>query len=330
MRFEIRLAPVRRSREMAAMPAPFGKIALFIGMIVSAHAVPVGPVQRTLTDQFERTTEVSVVGVTADSIKVVRAADQARFSIALDKLSKGDQEFARKLLAENQRAEPLADTPWLQAIRRDFQIYDAAKNQFLSLPADLYAQEPILVVGFTGIHDPSRVFDSRTGRILPSGEHVLSPPNDQAPILWILDGGKIADFHTAAQKLPEGHAMISYTVRENIEKRALPFRGEAVSKWLKQNPPKPDQTSRRVTLSDEERDALSAKVAKVTPVYWFEPLAGIFQGLETPLPMPLFGAFYRDGTPVKYQDAHVRGSRQQVMSMLRALKVKRETSAGQP
>ena len=288
------------------------------GTIAFAYAIPVEPsVQRTLTDQFERTTEAMIVDVSADAIEIVRTADQARFSIALNHLSKADQEFAAKLLANIQLSEPLPDTAWLQAIRSDFQMYDAPKKQFIPLSTDVYARDRILVVAFTHIYDPDKVFDSRIGRVLPNGEHVSIPPKDVAPVLWILDGGKLADFHTVAQKLPEGHAMISFIVRERIEKRGHPLWGEAVSKWIKQNPAIPGQTSRSITLSDDERDALTAKLSKVVPVYWFEPSACIFAGMKNPPQMPLFGAFYRDGTPVKYNGIPVRGPRHEVMSVLR-------------
>jgi hypothetical protein len=94
-------------------------------------------------------------------------------------------------------------------------------------------------------------------------------------------------------------------------------RSEAVTKWLRENPAPPNQTSRRIALSDQERDELAAKLAKIVPVYWFEPTAGIFSGMKNPPRSPLFGAFYRDGTPVKYKGVAVQGPRHEVMSMLR-------------
>lgn len=282
---------------------------------VTVAAVPVEPpVQRMIMDQFERTTEVRVVGVTADALEVIRDADKARFSIPLQKLSAADQAFASGLLKKIEAAKPLPDTTWLQTIRRDFQRYDADKKQFLALGAEAFVRDPILVVGITDNHVPESVFDSRAGRVLPSGERVAIEIRDEAPVLWILVGGELSDLHVAARKLPEGHAMLSHTARERALKRAIPLRTKAVSDWLKRNPVR---ESGRIEFSDEETEQLRSQIARVQPDYWFEPLAGIYRGRATNTPMPVFGAFYRDGSPVLHNGAAIKGHRSQVMSLLR-------------
>ncbi|GEM_PF-7025958 len=296
------------------------KIIVMMGMflaalLIEATAVPVEPpVQRTLTDQFERTTEARIVGVTVDAVEIIRDADRARFSIPLQKLSGTDQAFAAGLLKKIEAAKPLPDTEWLQAIRRDFQRYDADKKQFLPLGVDAFARDSILVVGITYIHIPESIFDSRVFRLLPNGDRVSMQIPDQAPVLWIVAGGELSDFHVAARKLPDGHGMLSHAARERAVKRAHPLWGKAVSEWLKRNPVR---GSGRIELPDQEAEALRLQVAKVLPVYWFEPLAGIYGGLATPSPMPVFCAFYRDGSPVQRNGAAIKGTRQQVMSLLR-------------
>lgn len=291
----------------------------FAAFVIEAAAVPVEPpVQRTITDQFERTTEVRVMGVTADAIEIVRDADRARFNIPLQKLSLADQEFAADLLKKKEVSKPLPDTEWLQAIRRDFQRYDAQKKQFLPLGADAYAHDAIIVVAFTLMHDPPRVFDPVVFRVLPNGDTVSAQTPDQAPVLWIFIRGELDDFHAAAQKLPERHAMISYVARERAKKLESPIRSLVMREWLKRNPapPSPTPTGRPIELSEEEFEGLRTKLLKIMPVYWFEPSSGSF-GTKTPTPFPLFAAFYRDGRPVMYNGAAVKGSRQQVMSVLR-------------
>ena len=272
------------------------------------------PVERTLTDEFERTTEVRVVGVTPTALEIVRVADGARFTLELKRLSEVDRLFAAELLKKIEDSRPLPETEWLNAVRRDFQVYDTAKKALVPLAADAYSKERIFVVAFvSGIGEPDTLF-SRVYPPAPSGS-VQKP--DPAPVLWIVLSGDSEALGQAAESLPAGHAVLSLKARERAVDRGRPFRSRFAEDWYKRNQDKIGTGVFYLKPSDKEREELEGKLAKVMPSYWVLPAAGVFGLNEINYNLPVFSAIYRDGTPVKYRGVALNGPRPRVISVIR-------------
>lgn len=282
---------------------------LFVLLAPLTRAVTVlPPVERTITDEFERTMEVRVVGVTSDSLEFVRIADNARFTVPLGKLSKADQTFAGALLKKIERSRPLPDTPLIKAVRRDFQVFDAEKKRLVPLAADAYQGEPILVVAFTYLHEPSRAFEG--------GMRNQNPVADQAPVLWILLSGEPALFALASEKLPKDHAMISYDARQKALSQGDGVYQDYFTGWYSRNF-KGEGPAPQFNPSEKERAELTGKLARAMPPYWVDVSATFYLGNRGSRSYPQFIAVRRDGSPVKFRGADLTGSRQVVMQVLR-------------
>lgn len=276
------------------------------------HAEPIHPpVPRTLTDEFERTMDTRIVGVTSELIEVIRVADDARFSIPLRKLSEADRAFAAALLKKAIDSRPLPDTPMLKAVRRDFQIFDAAKKRLVPLEADAYSTTRIFVIAQNYLYETESPFVSRS-RMRNERDAALP---DQAPVLWILLNGEAALFQLAAEKLPEGHALISYDAREAVVKKQQGIYADFVNAWFGRNRSDPF-ANQAFNPSEKERADLGVKLKKVVPPYWPDFNAyGV--GTSTSRQYPWFKAVHRDGTPVRFRDAELSGSLKVVMTVLR-------------
>lgn len=272
------------------------------------------PIPRTLTDEFERTMDTRVVGVTPDSIEVIRVADDARFFIPLKKLSEADRTFAAALWKKALESRPLPETPMVKAIRRDFNVFDATKKRLVPLEHNAYATTRIFVIAQNYLND---LVDSPFVSRSPVRREQDATVTDQAPVIWVLLNGEPALFQLAADKLPEGHALIHYDVRELTMKKQREVYSEYVNAWFGRNRPDPfSTTSRSFEPSDKERAELISKLKKVTPPYW--PDFNWF-GLHSSSSRqyPSFKAVHRDGTPVRFRGSELSGSHKVVMTVLR-------------
>lgn len=266
------------------------------------------PVERTIADEFERTMDVRIVGVTADSLEVVRTADNARFTLSLAKLSKADRDFAGSLLKKIELSRPLPDTPWLRSVRRDFEIFDATKKRLMPLPADAYAGHPIFVVAFNYLHDPATAF--------PSGARRKDAVEDQAPVLWIMLSGEPALFELAGENLPKDHAIISHEARQKAQNQGDAAYQEYFTAWYNRNS-RDGNLMPQFNPSEKERADLVFKLSKAMPPYWADVSVSFSLGGNGSRSFPQFYAVRRDGTPVKFRGTHLAGTRQVVMKVLR-------------
>lgn len=285
---------------------------LFPAFVFCLRAEPVHPpIPRTLTDEFERTMDTRVVGVTADSIEVIRVADDARFSIPLKKLSEADRAFAAGLLKKAIESRPLPDTPLVKAIRRDFHVFDPAKKRLVPVAPDAYAATRIFVVAQNYLYDTESPFTSRSRVRAERDAGVV----EQAPVLWVLLNGEHALFQLAAEKLPEGHALVGYDARESVIKKQQQVYSEFVTAWFGRN--RSDAFSgQSFNPSEKERADLALKLKKVVPPYW--PESNTYgMGSTTARQYPWFRAVHRDGAAVRFRGSDLSGSLKVVMTVLR-------------
>lgn len=266
-------------------------------------------INRTLTDEFERTMETRVVGVTANAIDVIRVADQARFSIPLQKLSTEDRAFATALLKTIIESRPLPETPLVKAVNRDFQVFDATQKRLVPVESGAYASTRIFIIAKNYLNDPDYVFS--TSRRDREGQADKNTP----PVLWILLNGEAAMFQLAGEKLPAGHAVIGYEARENVVKQEQALQSEFVSSWYNRNR-SGSSGGQAFTPSEKERADFAIKLKKVLPPYWPES-DNPYVASTVSRQYPWFKAIYRDGTPVRFRGSDLSGSLKVVTTVLR-------------
>ena len=291
---------------------PVRPFLLFFLLALFVRAEPVNPpIDRVLSDEFERTIDARIIGVTADTIEVVRIADQARFSLPLKKLSEADRIFAAALLKKIVESRPLPDTPLVAAIRRDFQVFDAAKKRLVPVDPKSYATTRIFVIGTEYLHDPAYAFGAN-----PNISTRDSIP-DQAPVLWISLNTESSVFELAAEKLPEGHALLGYKVQQNALTQGHEVQTEFINAWFKRNRPDPFAEGGAIFKpSDKERADFLVKLARTMPPYWTDYSASFDTGDEG-RSYPRFVALHRDGAPVKFRGSPLAGTLKIVMTVLR-------------
>ena len=290
---------------------PVRPLLLFLLLALLVRAEPVNPpIDRVLSDEFERTIDARIVGVTAETIEVIRIADQARFTLSLKKMSEADQVFAAALLKKIIESRPLPDTPLVTSIRRDFQVFDPAKKRLVPVDPKSYASTRIFVIGIQHLHDPAYAFGSRmiTRDAVP----------DQAPVLWISVAGESSVFELAAEKLPEGHAMLGYKAQENALNQGREVQTDFINGWYKRNRTDPfDGTGQLFKPSEKERADFLIKLARAMPPYWTDYTAHFDTGDTSARSYPRFVALRRDGSPVKFRGTPLAGSLKVVMTVLR-------------
>lgn len=290
---------------------PVRPLLLFLLLAVLVRAEPVNPpIDRVVSDEFERTIDARIVGVTAETLEVVRVADQARFSLSIKKLSEADRVFAAALLKKIIESRPLPDTPLVTAIRRDFQVFDPVKKRLVAVDPKAYASTRIFVIGVQHLYDPAYAFGSRTS--------TRDAVPDQAPVLWISISGESTLFELAAEKLPSGHAMLGYKARENALNQGREVQADFINGWYKRNRTDPfDGTAQPFKPSDKERADFLIKLARIMPPYWTDYSAHFDTGETGPRSYPRFVALRRDGEPVKFRGTPLAGSLKVVMTVLR-------------
>jgi hypothetical protein len=296
---------------LSPRPMPVRPLLLFLLLTLFVRAEPVNPpIERVLSDEFERTIDARIVGVTAETIEVVRVADQARFSLPLKKLSEADRVFAAALLKKIVESRPLPDTPLVAAIRRDFQVFDPAKKNLVPVDPKAYATARVFVIGIQHLHDPEHAFASRL--------NARDAIPDQAPVLWISVTSESSVFALSAEKLPDGHAILGYKAQENALAQGRAVQTEFMNGWFKRNRPDPfADGGMTFKPSDKERADLLMKLARAMPPYWTDYAANFDTGETGGRSYPRFVALHRDGTPVKFRGAPLAGTLKIVMTVLR-------------
>lgn len=281
----------------------------FVLLAAWARAIPVSPsIEHTLTDEFGRTIAAQIIGVTADAVEFTRAGDKARFSLPIKKLSDEDKVFFAELLKKTEESRPLPDTPWLVAVRRDFQVFNPGIKRLVPLDPNTYGGTRIFVIATTYLTDTSS----------PQKDGLNREPSmpDQAPVLWIYHRGERLLFEIIAEKLPPGHAMLSYEAREKAMQQGSPVYQAFTSAWFDQRRRDTPNGSMSFSPSDEERADLVKQLTQVMPIYWAN-IRATFYMMERGSSYPQCSAVRRDGTPVKFRGAPLTGSRQVVMKVLR-------------
>lgn len=286
---------------------------LLIAMLLATGcaATPVSPpVERTLTDEFGRTTEVRVTGVTADAVEFMRLGDNTRFTLPVKKLSEADQAFAAELFKKIEDARPMPDTPWLIAVRKDFQAYNPERKLLDPLGPKAYARDKVFVVAFRYLYDRFTFRDDVSDRARPFP--------DQAPILWIFfTGGERPLFELIGEKLPPGHAMLSYDVREKTMSRGQEVQEGFITDWFNRKRKDRGTAPLSFTPTEKERAELISKLAKVVPVYWSNVAISFPIGNSDSNSQEVYSAVRRDGTSIQFRGGPVIGTRQTVMRVLR-------------
>ena len=123
-------------------------------------------------------------------------------------------------------------------------------------------------------------------------------------------------FELAGEKLPEGHAIISYKARDLALEQGQRVQSDFISAWYKRNR-RDTFDSQPFKPSDKERADFLLKLSKAMPPYWTEYAGSFDTGDTSPRSYPRFVALRRDGSPVRFRGADLAGSLRVVMTVLR-------------
>jgi hypothetical protein len=268
------------------------------------------PVERVLTDEFDRKVESRIVGVSADQVEIIRSADGARFSVPLATLSESDRVFAADLLRKAGESRSLADTPFITAVLREFQVFDPIKRRLVPVAAETYASTRIFVIGLQNLYDPARAY--------AVGSVGVSGIPDQAPVLWISTTDEPSLFELVAGKIPQGHATLGF--KKQLELMAEGRRAYREYWDISNGSSSAPDRKRPTPISQEKARAdFLSKLDALAPPYWpnfrwqFDPETRAASSFS----LPRFYALRRDGTPVKFRGVPLAGSHVVVMTALR-------------
>lgn len=111
-----------------------------LGARAPADVLP-QPVDYTLADPSGGALPIKITEISDTQLSFLRLRDGARFSLPLDQLSATDRDFAQRTLAELRAKIVLPETPWLQAVRKDFQSFHADTRRLGPVPAQEFAHD---------------------------------------------------------------------------------------------------------------------------------------------------------------------------------------------
>lgn len=285
-------------------------------------------VTRDLTDNQGRILSVCILEVTTDSLVVLRTSDSARFTIPCSTLSQPDRDFATSLLADAQLSATLPDTPWLEAVRRDFRIFDPTTRRLVSPPRQFTETQPWVIIGidcmasgFPSVRSIARL------RPTPDPQKVL--------LLWLPSQSTALGIELEGETLAPGAAILSYDAMKKATLTTMAVANDARNtrdRIIDQRPNRLSRSSRSregdsenaipnpFRLTDEERQMLMIMASRQLPSYWPRPP---FHGdldpdgtADNKTLYPCVYLYHRNGTPVRRDNKIVQGHIQDVLRLI--------------
>lgn len=284
-------------------------VAITLLATCTASALPVQPpVERELTAADGRTMRARVVGVTETAIEFVRNEDAARFTLPLERLSLGDRDFATDLHKRLVAAQPLPDTPFLQAVRKDFLRAVPDGKKMVPLAASDFASAPRLLLAVYPYAPPTASL--WTGRNL-EGLNI-----QELPVLWMFSSADKLQISLLAETLPAAHAVLSYEAMAPAVARADEIVGKESSDAYRRRPPKDGEVWYLFT-NEEDESAFEKKLLAKLPPYWPCMPRNSFNQLRRHQAAPYVFLVERDGRPTLFRDVPVSGNLATVVKVLR-------------
>lgn len=292
---------------MAAMMRLYSLPSLFI--CVGLSALPVHPpIERELIADDGRTLQARVVGVTESGLELVRSADQARFSLELNRLSEADRTFATELHARLLATQTLPDTKFLQTLRKDFLKASPDRKKLIPLAPTDYASAPRFLLAL----DPSY----RGGYGGWGQKHLLKLEIDEFPVFWMLSAADKLQLALASETLPEGHAVLSFEAMAPALTQTRELMGKQIDEGYRRNPAKDGEVWYLFATVEEEMAFESKLLAKLPP-YWPGFPQTTFNVRRRDQPFPYVVLVERDGRPTLFRGVPVSGSFATVAKVLR-------------
>lgn len=293
------------------MRIPCGMLAVILFTLAgvsAARALAVDPpIERVLKAEDGRSVDARIIGVTADTVELVRREDATRFKLAFARLGEEDRTFLTGLYRELLANQPLPDTPFLQLVRKDFVRAAADRKKTEPLPADAFARDRWVLLAvdeyFDGAHPPW------------TGRHLERLKVEEAPILWLLGRADGLKVELTADTLPERHAVLNARAAQAARNITEEMTNKALDDASRRDPPKSGEVW--YPFADEAAEAAFEKrlLARL-PAYWPRLPQVTFNERRREASPHVF-LCRRDGSPAILRGHPVKGGLHEVINVLR-------------